>query len=127
MGLAYIEGFSTQKVSADIPKNLDYHLSPYEVETVKGRLGALKLKVAAYHVDALGPDESGRKAFEFAKSLGVETIIANPERASLPAIDKLANEFGINVAVNAADPKGLMDAIGSASNRIGPVQMSPFG
>jgi type 1 glutamine amidotransferase len=119
LGLAYIEGFSTQKVSADVPKNLDYHLSSSEVETVKTRLAGLKIKVAAYHVDTLGPDESGRKVFEFAKNLGVETIIANPERASLRAIDKLASEFGVNVALNAADPKGLMDAIGTLGARLG--------
>jgi type 1 glutamine amidotransferase len=119
LGLAYIEGFSTQKVSAEIPKNLDYHLASAEVEAVKSRLADLKMKIAAYHVDTLGPDESGRLVFTFAKSLGVETIIANPERASLPAIDQLANEFGINVALNAADPKGLMNALEARSNRIG--------
>src|SRR5580658_1008194 len=37
LGLAFIEGFSDQKVSAEIPKNLDYHLSNAEVGAVKNR------------------------------------------------------------------------------------------
>src|SRR5438874_11437870 len=35
LGVAFIEGFSTQKVNAEIPKNLDYHLAPGEVNAVK--------------------------------------------------------------------------------------------
>ncbi len=107
LGLAFIEGFSDQKVSAEIPKNLDYRLSTAEAAAVKNRLAELKLKMPAYRVASLGPDENGRKTFEFAKSLGVETIVANPERTSLAAIDQLANEFAVNVALDGRDPKRL--------------------
>src|ERR1700678_2426142 len=34
LGLAFIEGFSEQKVSAEIPKNLDYRLSSAEAAAV---------------------------------------------------------------------------------------------
>src|SRR5438105_9224562 len=46
LGLAYIEGFSSQKVSPAIPKNLDYHLSPDELAAVRNKLRALNLKMA---------------------------------------------------------------------------------
>ena len=59
--LAYIEGFSTQKVSAAIPKNLDYHLSAEEVAAVKDKLRALNLKMPAYHADAIGSDNAERR------------------------------------------------------------------
>jgi type 1 glutamine amidotransferase len=119
LGLAFIEGFSDQKVSAQFPKNLDYHLSTDEVGAVKNRLAELKLKMPAYRVTTLGPDENGRKTFEFAKSLGVETIVADPEPASLAAIGKLANEFAINVATSARDPKTLATTLQNLDPRIG--------
>ena len=70
--------------------------------------------MAAYDAHAVPADAAGRrKLFEFAKALGVETIVASPDAAALPELDKLANEFGVNVAVDSA--KG----IDSLSKRIG--------
>src|SRR5262252_4417441 len=60
LGLASIEGYSTQTVSPQVQKNLDYNLSPSEVDAVKHRLGELRLRMAAYHVPGLGPDEGAR-------------------------------------------------------------------
>src|SRR5713101_8172850 len=121
LGLAAIEGFSAQKFSAEIPKNLDYKLTSNEREAVRDRLRALNLRMPAYFTPSIGPDEnSSRAVFEFAKSLGVETIVASPDPASLPLIDKLASEFGVNVALsNIADPKGLLQAVEGRSKRIG--------
>jgi type 1 glutamine amidotransferase/sugar phosphate isomerase/epimerase len=109
LGLAAIEGFSGQKFSAEIPKNLDYKLTSNEREAVRDRLRALNLRMPSYFTASIGADEdSSRAVFEFAKSLGVETIVSSPDPASLPMIDKLANEFGINVALNnSPNPKSL--------------------
>jgi len=124
--LGYVEGSNTQWVSSEIRKNLDYNLTPNELTAIKNRLGKFRVHMVAYHVDGLGPDD--RKVFEFAKSLGVEMIIAAPDPASLPGIDKLANEFGINVAIENLgrketpaywNPKSFLAALQGRSNRIG--------
>ena len=65
-----------------------------------------------------------RKLFEFAKSLGVETIIGSPDAASLNTLAKLADEFSINVALHDrasaySDPARLMRALEGRSKRIG--------
>ena len=76
----------------------------------------------AYFTADIGADEAtNRKVFEFAKSLGVETIVAAPDPARLPAIDQLANEFGINVALRngTRDPKALLQAVEGRTKRIG--------
>jgi type 1 glutamine amidotransferase/sugar phosphate isomerase/epimerase len=100
LGVTSVEGFSTQKVSAGIPKNLDYNLAPGEIKGVKDRLRELHLEMPAYFAVTIGQDESAtRKLFEFASDLGVKTIIGDPDPDSLPTIDKLANEFGVNVAL----------------------------
>ena len=99
-GLAFIEGFSSQRVSPQVAKNLDANLSPDEIAGVRNKLRALNLKMPAYHVDAIPADEaSRRRLFEFAKSLGADTIVAATDPAALGDLDRLANEIGINLAV----------------------------
>ena len=121
LGLAYIEGYSSEKVSPQIAKNLDYNLSPAEIAAIKDRLNDLRLKMTAYHVETLGPNDSARrKTFEFAKALGVETIVSPLEATSLAAAEQLANEFGINVAVEIrGNTNAVMSAIESRGKRIG--------
>src|SRR5947199_6883254 len=53
LGLGSIEGFSTQKVSPEIPKNLDSGLLPGERIAIKNRLIELNLKMPAWHVEAI--------------------------------------------------------------------------
>jgi type 1 glutamine amidotransferase/sugar phosphate isomerase/epimerase len=129
VALGYVEGSNRQWVSPEIRKNLDYKLSPAELTAAKNRLRKFAVQMVAYHVDSFGPDESTRrKVFEFAKSLGVEMIVVAPEPAALPAIDKLANEFGINVAIESLgrketpaywQPKNVLAALQGRSSRIG--------
>ncbi len=112
---------SARKVSAEIQKNLDYNLAPAEIAAVKTRLADLRLRMVGYHVDSIPADESGRKALlAFANDLNVETIITAAVPASLSALDQLAGQSGINVAIEAhGNPKTVLDAIGSSSPRIG--------
>jgi sugar phosphate isomerase/epimerase len=129
LGLAYIEGSNTQWVSPEVRKNLDYNLTAEELTAVRNRLRRLHVEMVAYHVDSLGGDDAvRRKVFEFARNMGAEMIISAPEPASLPDIDKLATEFGVNVAIENRgrkdtpaywDPKRLLGALQGRSNRIG--------
>ena len=120
LGVGNIQGSGAQKVSAEIPKNLDYNLAPGELNGVRERLRALSLRMPVYFTATIGPEESAsRKLFEFAKGLGVETIVSSPSPESLPAIDKLANEFGINVAIEGRNTKQTLSALAGRSKRIG--------
>jgi type 1 glutamine amidotransferase/sugar phosphate isomerase/epimerase len=124
-----VEGTSTQRVSAEIQKNLDYNLTPDEVTAVKNKLATAHERMVAYDVPTIGSDEAEiRKLFEFARSLNVLTIVSAPAPDALPAIDKLANEFNINVAIGNgskketpayADPRKLLQAVNGLSKRIG--------
>jgi type 1 glutamine amidotransferase len=119
LDLAAIEGDSTQKISAQIPKPLDYRLAPGERDAVRERMLALSLRMPVYATPAIGDDEpTARKVFEFAKSLGVETIAVERIPQNLAAIDKLANEFAVNVALRGA-PKTVLQALEGPTPRIG--------
>jgi type 1 glutamine amidotransferase len=99
--LAFIEGSDQQWVSPENRKNLDYRLTPAEVNVVTDRLRRFGLQMPAYHIEGFGDEAASRKVFEFAKSLGVERIVCGNAPRSLVGVDQLANEFGIDVAVPA--------------------------
>ncbi len=121
LGLNYVGGDSSQKVSQEIDKNLDFHLSSDELEAVKQTLTSLGLKMTAYHVDSLPSDEeSQRKLFDFARELGVVTIVVGSAPSSLSGVDELAGKSGVNVAIESRDdPKDLVNSMQSLSPHVG--------
>jgi len=119
LGLAFVEGSSAQRTSFEIAKPLDSNLTPDELTSVKNRLRALSLRMPVYHVESIPAGEARRKLFEFAKDLGVQTIIANAEPTALEDLDKLANEFAVNVALQTRAPKALQLLLQPLSKRIG--------
>ena len=119
LDLAVVEGDSTQKVSVQIPKNLDYRLAPGERDAVRDRMTTLNVRMPVYFTAEISEDERiARKQFEFAKSLGVETMAVERTPRSLPAIEKLADEHGINVALT-GNPKTVLEALQGRGQRIG--------
>ncbi len=118
LGLATIEGNSSQKVSPQMDKLLDDQLGPDGVAAVKARLDELRLKMIAYHVDSIPADPT--QLFAFAKQLGVQTIVTSAVPSSLSAVEKAAADSGVNVAIAIdGDPKAVMSAIGSAGPHVG--------
>src|SRR3984885_5734593 len=120
LGTEFLEASSSQKVSPEIPKSLDYNLSAEEVMAVKNRLAELRLRLVAYRAGEIPADESSRRRlFAFAKAVDIETIVTSAEPAALPDLDKLAGEYGVNVAVEGANPKNLVSSLHGLSSRIG--------
>jgi type 1 glutamine amidotransferase len=120
LGTGFLEASSSQKVSPEIPKSLDYNLSPDEVTAVKNRLAELRLRLVAYRAGAIPADESSRRRlFAFAKAVDIETIVTSAAPAALPGLDKLAGEFGVNVAFEGSNPKNLASSLDGLSSRIG--------
>jgi len=72
LGTGFLETSSSQKVSPEIPKSLDYNLSPDEVAKVKYRVAELRLRLLAYRVGPIPADESSRRRlFAFAKAVDI--------------------------------------------------------
>ena len=129
LGLHYIEGFPGQKISKDhgeaalLPTGLSKEL---EAE-VLAKLKKANVKLVNYGVVGLGEKEAeNRQVFEFAKRMGIKTIVSEPAAKDLPAIDKLCEEYKINVAIHNHpkpspywDPQILLKAVEGRSKRIG--------
>ena len=54
-----------------------------------------------------------RRLFAFVKAVDIETIVTSAAPAALPELEKLAAEFGINVAFESSNPKTLMRHVAS--------------
>ena len=91
LGVTGVEASSTQRISPEIPKALDYHLQQGERAAVVRAMKEYNQAIFAYRVDNIGADErSQREVFEFAKSINVPMIVTNAQPAALASLDKLA-------------------------------------
>ncbi len=128
LGLHYVEAMPGQALSKEDRKVLFSHdAAPEILEEVKAKLEKAGVKLINYGVVPLPNDEAGsRKVFEFAKTMGIETIVSEPEADALDLIEKLCDEYGINVAIhNHPAPAGYWDpdivlaAVEGRSKRMG--------
>ena len=119
--VASVEASSTQITSFEVPKPLDQRLQTNERAAVVYRLREIAESIAAYRVDNLGADAAARRrVFEFVKAINAPLIITSADAANPAELDKLAEEFGINVALESkGDPKTVMAALEGRSKRVG--------
>jgi type 1 glutamine amidotransferase/sugar phosphate isomerase/epimerase len=119
--VANVEASSTQITSFEVPKPLDQRLQANERAAVVYRLREIAETIAAYRVDNIGADAAmRRRVFEFAKSINVPLIITSADTPNLAEVDTLAEEFGINVALESkGDPKAVMAALEGRGKRMG--------
>ena len=80
------------------------------------------------NVSMRGKDDEIRKGFEYAKDVGVSTIVCSPREDAMPLLDKLVKEFDIKLAIHNHGPedKGffpspydVMKAVEKFDKRIG--------
>ena len=127
MGLKYFELNPTQKLSAENPVNTNDTLPPELRAALKAKFAAAGIKVANYGVVKLTADEAAdRKIFEFAKDMGIATIVSEPPPEAFDLLDKLTAEYGINVAIHNHpkpshywNPQTVLDSIKGHGPRIG--------
>jgi sugar phosphate isomerase/epimerase len=126
--LEFVEIFQGQRLSSEHPDVKSNHEMPLSlIAKLKNKLDDAGVKALAYGVVKLGKDEAEcRKIFDFAKVMGMTTITAEPPEEALPMIDKLANEYRINVAIHNHpkpshywNPETVLKAVQGRSKRIG--------
>ena len=102
LGVDWLEGFPGQVVSKEHP---DWKLDPLmpadQRSYVKDLLLKAGLKMVNFGVTELTRDEKQcRTVFDFAKDMGIETIVAEPPEDSFDMIHRLCKEYKIKVAIH---------------------------
>jgi len=106
LGLLYIGGWNLQMVSSEIPNKFDEQLTNDELKQVRLKLDAAGVRLLTYHIHLMPSDEAGcRKVFEFGRKMGIETFIAEPPPDVLNTIERLCDEYDINLAISNYDEK----------------------
>ena len=102
LGLKYIEAYPGQPLSKARPEIRTNHDMPPAIRSeVKKTLRAAGVKLVCYGVVRLRKNEPEcRKVFDFAKAMGVETIVAEPTRQAFGLLDRLAKEYGVTLAIH---------------------------
>lgn len=127
LGFRYIEMYPGQSFSPANPAPFDHNSSPEMVAELKKKLKAAHITAVNYGVVDLQNNEAdARKVFSFAKSMKLQTIVSEPPESAMPMLDKLCQEYGINVAIHNhplpshyALPETELKALEGRSKRIG--------
>jgi sugar phosphate isomerase/epimerase len=96
LGLKYIEAFPGQKVSSEISAGFGDNLSAEQRAAVKKKLADSDVKLVNFGVVGI----NGKKTFDFAKDMGIETIVSEPGEGDFPKLDELCTEYEINIAIH---------------------------
>jgi sugar phosphate isomerase/epimerase len=127
-GFHHIELSPGQSLSPDRKEvKIGPDMVPAYLDMLNARLKEAHLDIVSYGVTEFGRGEAdARQVFEFAKGLKVKNVVGTPSPDSLEMLDKLANEYQINVAIlnqpgspPYADCDVLFQAIQERSTRIG--------
>ena len=96
LGLHYIEAFPGQKLRAGKPgPTFGEGMSAATRKDVKKRLADRGVKVVS-----LGVGGYSKPTFDFAKDMGIQTIVSEPPFDAFDTLDKLCEEYGINLALH---------------------------
>jgi sugar phosphate isomerase/epimerase len=128
VGLKFIEAYPGQKLTQDKPDLvINESLSPEGRQEVRRLLAAAGIKLVNYGVCGLSKNEAeSRKTFDFAKDMGIETIVSEPAEDAFDTLQKLCEEYQINVAVHNHpkpskywNPDKVLEVCEGRSRRIG--------
>ncbi len=103
LGLKYIEAYGSQPLSKEFPKETTgYSMSAETKQKIRAQLAEAGIKISRYGVvtPAENSEAEWRKFFDFAKDMGIETIVSEPSEDSFDMLDKLCQEYKINLAIH---------------------------
>jgi sugar phosphate isomerase/epimerase len=75
-------------------------LTPAQRKEMKKRLDDRGLEMASYYAPLDADTTAFRKVFDFAKEMGVETLVAEPPAEVIETLDGLCQEYKMNVAIH---------------------------
>lgn len=129
LGLPFMGGLSFQKVSTEIDKNFEPGLTDDELKAIRLKLESAGVRMLTYYYQQIPGDEGGcRKVFEFARKIGIETFMSEPEPEAMDTIEKFCDEYDIKVAIHNHGPEqspvywrpeGVLEVCRGRSKRIG--------
>ncbi len=101
--------------------------SAEQIAAMKQRVAELDMTISGYGVHGFTKDASAnRKAFDFAKALGIRNMLADPDPESFDNLNDLVQEYDVRIAIHNHGPKhryskvaDVLQAVEGRDERIG--------
>ncbi len=128
LGIMSLQAYPGQPLSSEMKGvSFDHSMTDAQIETVRQRLDAAGMEVVGYGVVDIGrTEEEMRRAFVFARKMGIRVIATEPQDADFPILDKLVKEYDIRIAVHNhpepskyAKPQTVLEKVKGLDDRIG--------
>jgi len=127
LGLRVCEAYPGQRFSAEKPDlKIGPQMSGDERKMMAKVAADAGVKIMAFGVCRLDKPEEAKKTFEFAKEMGIKILTTEPKQENLKRLDKLANEYDIDIAIHNHpkptrywDYKIVLEACKGLSHRVG--------
>lgn len=101
LGVLHVEPCFFLSLDKARPQLRTSHDLPPDVrKELKGRLDERGISMSAYYADLDANQDKARRIFDFCREMGTGTIVAEPPAAAFDMIEKLCEEYQINVAIH---------------------------
>jgi sugar phosphate isomerase/epimerase len=128
LGLQYLQPYPGQRLSADHEGvKFDHNLSDELVREVRKKLDEAGMTLSSYGVVGF-PDKEEEmvKVFQFARKMGIRTIVTEPGFDNYGTIEKMVKRFNVSVAIHNhpppnkyARPETVLEHVKGLDPRIG--------
>lgn len=102
LGMHFIEAYPGQQLSKEKPDwKFDHNMSSEAKQQALQKLREAGVRLVNYGVVGLSNNEDEcRKVFNFAREMGIETIVSEPPEDAFDLVDRLCKEYKIKVAIH---------------------------
>jgi len=120
-GIQYIEIYPGQRIGEGFEGNVSHEMREKEADRLKTVLKEKGVSLISYGVVRAGNESEWRPVFDFAKRMGIQTIIAEPNINQMEMLDKLTEEYGVKVGIHnhgEPTPDQVTKLLAGRSNRV---------
>ena len=94
-------GFNWQKLDPKRPASVfNEQMSAGDRRETNRRLSDAGLRMRSCYCSGMAKEDACRKLFDFCRDMGIETIDGEPPHEALEMVDRLCNEYKLNLAVH---------------------------
>lgn len=107
LGVHYLQPYRGQKLSKETGDAVfGPEMTDAQITQVKNKLAEYNISLVSYGVvNFENTEASMREVFDFAKKMGIRTVVTEPQFDDYTLMDKMANEYGLNIAIHNHPPK----------------------